>query len=376
MHPLISLAVGLVVAWALRRRNGENEDDLGWWRLGAGAVGALVPYMEVFFWLGGAGLYYQAEHGLMWSFLLLPLMAFITAGVLGSVSKRGWGTFYWIVLGSMFATLFLGMLSNDGIHPLALLVNVRVGLGLVYDFDGVILGLCLLTLGMGYAFKFWQRDIARLGLGCLAIYFIALGGLHYVAWRFGSEYADAQGLKGDVNVDVLSQPLSPFNWRVIITENAPDGAARLHDAFISLKGNQKTTPLRANALRAQRVQALYHSRDEAEWRVYPRFGGSDTNAQQQRRNKLAWYAWSNGAFGWQARYAIFDMEVKPPSSGIAAASCLQFVDLRLDGARDSAHGTYVLCPSATGGARVFVPYAIWPFAQGYHELVPIENVRN
>jgi inner membrane protein len=373
MHPLIALAVGLVVAWAVRRKNGD--DDLRWWRLAAGAVGALVPYLEVLFWLGGAGLYYQAEHALLWSVLLLPLLAFVTAEILGNISKRGWGRFYWIVLASMAATLLLGLLTTDGIQPLALLVNVRVGLGLVYDFDGVILGICLLTLGMGYAFRFWQRDIARLGLGCLAVYFMALGGLHYIAWSFGEDYADDQNLQGDVNTDALPQPLSPFNWRVVVIEDPQKGGSRLHDTLINLKGNQRMM-LRNNASRAERVQALYRPRDEAEWRIYPRFGGAETTAAQQRRITLAWDAWAHGPFGGLAKYAVFDDEVPPPLSGINATSCLRFRDLRLDGARDADKGTYVICPSATGGARVFIPYTLWPFKTGYHELVPIENVRN
>lgn len=373
MHPLISLAVGLVVAWAVKRRNGP--DDMGWWRLVGGAVGALVPYLETLFWLGGAGVYYQAERGLLWSFLLLPLLSFITAGVLGSISKRGWGAFYLTVLAGMLGTLLLGLLTTDGIQPLALLVNVRLALGVVYDFDGVILGLCLLTLGMGYAFRFWQRDIARLGVGCIVVYLVALAGLHFTAWRFGNQYAEAMQLAEGYNVDALPQPLSPFNWRVVVLENAEAGGSRLHDTLINLKHGQKT-PLRGNALRAQRVQALYRTREDAEWRVYPRFGGADIDAAGQRRIKLAWYAWAGGPFGWLAKYAAYDDAVPPPVRGIETPTCLRYRDLRLDGARDADKGTYVLCPSATGGARVFIPYMVWPFAQGYHELIPVAGVRN
>jgi hypothetical protein len=149
---------------------------------------------------------------------------------------------------------------------------------------------------------------------------------------------------------------------------------RLHDTFINLKRSENLK-LRDNALRAQRVAALYRPRDQAEWRIYNHFGPDDENAADQRRIKLAWYAWAAGPFGWLAKYAVYDDPVPPPVRGIDTPSCLRFRDLRFDGARDPDRGTYVLCPSATGGARVFMPYAIWPFTRGYRELVPIKGVR-
>jgi inner membrane protein len=370
MHPLIALVVGMVAAWAARRHNDERgrADDLGWGRLGAGAIGALVPYGEALFWLGGAGAYYQAQRGILWSLMLLPLLSFITAGVIGRVSGHPWGRFYPGVLAAMALTLLLGLLTTNGIQPLALLVNVRVGLGWVYEFDGVILGLCLLTLGMGLAFRFWQRDIARLGLGCVAFYLLACTGLHVVAHHFGSEYAEAMGLSG-ADVDALPQPLSPFNWRVVVLE----GNGRLHDTLVNLKREKSVRPGQA-ATRAGHIAALYRPREQAEWRVYSRFGAGTLDAAGQQRVKLAWNLWREGAFGFYARYAVFDDLVAPPVPD-AGASCVRFRDLRFDGARDPERGVFVLCPAAGGGVRVFVPYSLWPGTGGYHELVPVVTVR-
>jgi hypothetical protein len=129
-----------------------------------------------------------------------------------------------------------------------------------------------------------------------------------------------------------------LNWRVIVVEDN----GRVHDTMINL-GRSKETVVVDNATRAARVDALYKPRVRAVWRIYRRYGPRELPEEEQRRIRRAWYAWQATPFGWQGRYAVFDAFYQLPDGGRQLA-CVGFEDLRLDGARNTAKGTWIVCP--------------------------------
>ncbi|MFZ2586716.1 MAG: hypothetical protein WAZ18_01120 [Alphaproteobacteria bacterium] len=371
MHPLIALGIGCVVAWAVRtgvRVEGEQgyaQPGLGWWRIVAGAAGALYPYSDIVLKFVGQGAYLQMAYGVMWALPLIPFHAVVVAGVLRTVSGRNFGDLYIATVAAMGTTVLLALLTDDGIAPLALLWDGRVGLKVLYDFDALILGLSVLSLMVGGIFYPFRHYVARMGLVCVGLYILSTAGFAWQARGVGHNHVAAAKLE-NASVVALPQPLSPLNWRIVIT----DGQGFVHDALVNLK---RTAPVKlpeTGATRAARIDALYRPVSLAEWRVYDRFGaaGNDTPAQRTRAER-AYGAWRDTPFEWFARYAVYDGVLEKPLAG-GQAVCVKFVDIRFEGARDRAKGEYAVCPSALGRARVFKPYG----DSSYVELVPVMSV--
>lgn len=362
MHPLNALILGLVVAFAVKHRNGINE--LGVWRWVAGACGALFAYAEYSLLLMGPGVYAQAYHGILWSVVLLPFYAFALATVLGGLSGKGWNAVFLPVAGGLTTTWLLGAMTEEGVFPFAMLINWRLGLGLLNSFDFILLGLCALGLLLAAMFPRFDRDFARLTLISVVGYISLTVFWAWQAHTFGEKYAEALGLR-QVKVNVLPQPLSPQNWRVIVEE--PNG--RLHDTLINLS---RTHELKVGpeASRAARIDALYKPRSQAVWRIYKRFGGEGVDEDTQRRARRAWYVWQEGPYGWYGRYAVFDKQYSLPAAlGGMNLGCIGFMDIRYVSAQHPAKGMYLICPARGGGARVFQP--VKDDGTGWREWIPV-----
>ncbi|MCP5404977.1 MAG: hypothetical protein H6922_01980 [Pseudomonadaceae bacterium] len=348
MYSVVALAVGLVAALAAMERG--REDTLGWWRVAAGATGALYPYvMDMLLWLLGSGAYLQMQHGFFWALPLAPFHAIAVAAGLRAASGKLFGELFVPVAAGMASTIMLALLTSDGIAPLALLWDGRVGLNVLYDFDALVFGLSALTLVLAGVFYPLRMYVARMGLVCLVLYVLSTAGFAWQARGFGGDYAEEHGLE-DSDVVAVPQALSPMNWRVMVTDNQ----GFVHDTLINLK-RDKVLTVKEGDTRAARIDALYRPRRLAVWRVYDRFGraGEDT-AEDRLRVERAWDAWQDTSFAWYGRYAVFDGLVQEPLRGLKA-TCVQFVDLRYEAARDEEHGVYVVCPKAKGGARVLRP---------------------
>lgn len=369
MHPLNAVMLGLVVAWAVKRRNGV--DPLGPWRYVAALAGSLFAYVEIVFGLMGPGAAAQAYHGITWSVVLLPFYGFMLSGIVGGISGRGWGMVFAPVLGGLIGTWTLGILTEEGIFPLAMLASWRLGLGLLNSFDFVLLGLCVLGVIMARVFPMFDRDMSRITLGCIVMYVAMTVFWGWQAHKFGENYATVLGLK-DVEVHALPQPLSPLNWRVIVEE--PSG--RLHDAMINLQ-RSKEIKVKENMSRAARIDALYKPKSHAVWRVYRRYGGPHVKEDVQRRVRGAWHAWQEGVYGWYGRYAVFDGEYGLPAAvGGMNLGCVGFVDLRMEGSARQNRGRYLICPARGGGARVFQPVDGEKGWSAVRELVPLVSGEN
>lgn len=359
MNPINSILLGMLLALVFKRKNAV--DPLGHWRWIAAAVAALFPYSEAVFYFLGPGTLAQGMQGITWSLLLMPVYAVAIAGLLGMMARMTWEDMFPPVVGGLTATWCLAALTEPGIFPLALLVDWRLALAVLYSFDVVLAGLCIVGLGMAYAFKIYDRDLARLTLACVLGY-VGMAGLWSVQAReFGAHYAKLLNMTHSV-VRVLPQPLSPMNWRVMVTESN----GRMHDTMMTLgHGAEKGVG-----------DSPYRSRDAAIWKIHRRYGAMDVPEETQRQARLAWYGWQATPYAWLGRYAVFDRLYAPQEVGIGVA-CVGFKDVRAVTPAEMADGTYVVCP-AGASARVFQPSGEldekgnWP---GMKELVAFAEVR-
>ena len=366
MNPINGILLGVLAALALKRKNAAKApvDPLGHWRWIAATVGALFPFSEVLLYFLSPGAQAQGMGGLTWSLLLMPVYAVALAGIIGMFARRSWEDMFPPVVAGLGATWTLAALTEPGLFPLALLLDWRLGLAVLNGFDVVMVGLCVVGLGMAYAFKIYDRDLARLTLVCVLGYVGAAGMWSWQAREFGRHYAELQEIAAP-KVMVIPQMLSPLNWRVVVAETN----GRLHDTMITLG--------RGSGREREVSDDPYKPRDMAVWKIYRRFGALDVPAEVQRQVRIAWYSWQNTPYAWLGRFAVFDRMFLPQEVGLNL-QCVGFRDFRAESAHEIAAGTYVVCPMGTR-ARVFQPSGVmdkkgnWP---GMRELVAYESARS
>lgn len=328
MHVLITLLLGAVTAFALKRHN--HADSLGFWRPIAGAAAASFPYVDYIFWVLGPSFYARHHGAETWSVYLLPFFAAALAWGLGRVSRKPWLSFLPVTVVALLVSIIMGSLTGQGLRIYTPFSQNYVAGQVLYTFDLVVFVGLLFTVMLCFALPRWQRDLARLVMVLLVVYGAVLTTFHAKANAFANSYQRAMRLNV-IRTEVLPQPLSPLNWRIII--HTTDD--RIHDTLVSLTQHSKADDT-APRNRTERVAALYKPMDEAVWRIYRRFGKSAVTP-------IARAAWvkhvDNRVFRWKMRHAVLK-----DIYSFDGQDCVRFKDLRAEGAKSQHLGTFLLCP--------------------------------
>ncbi|MBI1362919.1 MAG: hypothetical protein GC134_02950 [Proteobacteria bacterium] len=340
MHSLITALLGIIGAWSCRRHNGPDSLGCGW-RVAAGVAGGLFPHLDIVFQLLTIQFGLAHHYAESWSLLLAPVYALLMAFIFQRLARGGrpedegrhsWQQFYLPVLCGLVVVLLFSMLTAVGVMPFAPVWRVRVTGSLIFMFDYVMLGLCVLGVVVGLTFRAFVRDIARITLGVLLVYALVLLTFQFKAADIAKTYAQVRHL--DIKaVHTLPQPLSPLHWRIIV-ETQDD---RLYDTLVHLFLKEERE-VRDDTSRAGRIAALYKPVDKAWWRIYNRFG----------RDKPAfvadgWQVFEHSAYGWFARFAVYQgLET------YKGLPCAQMRDLRYEGAKSDAKGTFLMCKEGNG----------------------------
>lgn len=336
MQSFLLFCIGAVCAWAFKRKN--TCGGLGKWRPIAGGVAAAFPNIDSLPGFIGCNICFQYVHGWTWSVFLIPLYALALAGAFAWYTKHHWKQFYPFMMGCMFAGLAFSLFTDEGIRVLYPALEWRMALNVLFAFDLYLFGISILTIVIYWIVKKWPRDIARVGLLLMIIYVGAVSTFYMKAKSFAQSYVEVAKL--DVkSINVLPQPISPFNWRIIVETNDD----RLHDTRISLFHNEEQK-LDEKARRSARIQALYKPTNMAVWRIYRRFGNRNPKGVE-----LVWQEQEkDAAFRWFARYAVFQDLVD-----YDAKSCTRFKDLRYLAARKDKAGYIMVCEGDSERSYVY-----------------------
>lgn len=329
MHVSLSFLIGLVCAWAFKRRRGDGQ--LGYHRPLAGGVAAAFPHIDQVVNFIAPSFAPAVQGGLTWSVLLLPIWAFIVAGVFGLLGRGKLKDFYGFVLGSLLVSFLLALASGEGIRPFEPFSTQTLALNLFYAFDLTILIICLLTLVFRFIFKGLKRDLSRVGLVAIIVYAAVVASFHYKAESFAMQYVAALELE-PTGIHALPQPISPMNWRLVVETERE----RLHDTMINLF-REKEVETDDTSTRAKRIDALYKPLDRAVWRIYRRFGNRDYPSRAMQVQE-AWLILQASSVAWESRFAVFTRFEEYLNQ-----RCVRFRDLRTIGARRPDVGQYLVC---------------------------------
>lgn len=345
MHFLISIYIGILTAWAFRKR--QNTDTLGLWRVGACLVAALVPHLDQLFYLFGEGTGLVYQYTFMWSALLAPVFAFAIAQGFSYISgghqpesKRTWQRFFLSVFAVFVFNIALAVFSQNGVALLAPLWFGRASLSIIHSFDiGLLIGLLVFTL-LGLMMGKWKTDVARVVLVLLIAYVGIVGTFKIKAYNVGIRYGEAMELNVE-KVYTLPQPLSPFYWRIVVLTDS----GRLHDTRISLK-RENPIPLTPGMNAVQRAKASYMPIHAAIWRIYNRYGQTAPDFVME-----GWQSDISQSLGWPSRFAVFEKLRE-----YEGMTCAQLKDLRFEGVKSEHLGVYLLCRNKEGDNSVWQAY--------------------
>src|SRR5690606_15949650 len=128
------------------------------------------------------------------------------------------------------------------------------------------------------------------------------------------EHAAAIGAP-DAPVIVFPQPLSPFNWKVVVAEGE-----NYHRAYLDLLAGEPRAPAEEDAGFIARLRSAYQPSDALQWKTYRRWPGD------AELREIATEGWQQPAFAGFREFALLPYVSR--IRGDTHRVCVWFTDLR------------------------------------------------
>lgn len=238
-----------------------------------GTLSAAFPDSDVVISLVSDQLTYLNLHrGVTHSLILLPLWALLLASLFTLLEReRGHGRSYFILAMAGIAIHIAGdVITTYGTQLLAPFSSWKASLPFTFIIDPWFSAIII----AGLLVSWWRRSSTRpaqLALLVLAGYVGFQALLHGRAVALGEQYARQHGFS-TAQVTALPQPLSPFNWKIIVSSGD-----HYETAYVNLH-REAAPPLSAQSGLFARIDALYQPASAPGWHPRARFG---EGAEQQ-----------------------------------------------------------------------------------------------
>ncbi|CAN5655354.1 hypothetical protein BH18PSE1_BH18PSE1_03930 [soil metagenome] len=281
-------------------------------RVSAGFIAAAFPDIDYLVFWAAPLVYLNLHQGITHSLVLMPLWAGLVAAACPYWLRgaHGWQAFYPLCVLGISAHIGGDLITAYGTQIWAPFSQVRVSLPITYVIDPVFSG--MLLIGLLVSFKWNARRSAVLALGVLGSYLGLQYFLHTQALAIGHAYARGRAL-GEAAVHAMAQPFSPFNWKIIVSQELD-----VYETHLRLTGPDGLAS--PGAWLFPFTAAAYVAPDAARWTRYPRFG------VDPRAAPLAREVWSLDGFAGFREFARFPALYRVDRGG--AAHCVWFTDLR------------------------------------------------
>lgn len=275
-------------------------------RMAAGFAAAAFPDCDFALRLLDTLTYLNLHRGITHSIVLLPVWAF-GLSLLFSAFTRGrvnWRAFYGVAALAIGIHIAGDVITSYGTMILIPLSHMKIAIPLVFIIDPWFTG--IIVIGV-LASRGERRYPAIIALACLLAYLVMQAFLRDQARAIGEAHALERGISDSI-VHALPQPLSPFNWMIVVSSPGT------HDqAFVNLLRTKEQV---AGDWLLSRISSGYAPRSSQEWTRWPRTSNDD----------LAHEAWNDPALDAFRRFAeipaLLEVEVKN------GGQCVWFVDLR------------------------------------------------
>lgn len=285
-------------------------------RVGVGFLAGAFPDADAAVRLFTDSLSFLNLHrGVTHSVILMPLWAWGLALAFAGLSRGrlGWRAFFGVCLAAIAIHIAGDVITVYGTQVFAPFSDFKAAIPTTFIIDPYFTG--IIAVGLLASWRWGRRRVpAVAGLVMLAGYVGFQGLLHQQAWRLGAEYVRSHGLQG-ARVHALPQPLSPFNWKILI------GHGDAYDvANVNLLRSTPLPPPGKGAGFFTRVASVYKPVGAMQWRHYSRFGGDPA------LDGLVRQAWSDAAFAGYRRFAEYPVLYRVDRE--QGGTCVWFNDLR------------------------------------------------
>ena len=278
-----------------------------------GGLAAAAPDIDFVLTLFGQVIYLEQHRGVTHSVLLLPAWAWLLAVLFAWLGGRryGWKAYYGVCALAIGIHIIGDMITSFGTQILAPFSNWAPGWNLTFILDpwfsALLLGGFLLSL-------YWRPRLAATGtLVVLAAVLLLQYSLQRTAVDVAKAYAEQHSVAVDA-IKVYPQPLSWFNWKVVVVDDETYHLARLN----LLLEEPRPDP-GESAFWLRRIWASYEPVERLQWERYRKFGrgGQDPLAREAwAQDDFAFYRWFADL---PLVYAVQTMEEK---------TCVWFYDLQ------------------------------------------------
>ena len=285
-------------------------------RVGVGFLAAAFPDSDFVIRLFNDPLtYFNLHRGVTHSLLMLPLWALLLAFLFALIWREHehWRDYFAVTLMSIAMHIGGDVITAYGTKLLAPLSDWKASYPTTFIIDLWFTGIIAAAL---IASLIWRRSRipAVSGLVVLAAY-IGFQSLQLQqATHIGREYVAALGLK-HATVRALPQPLSPFNWKIIVS----DGDA-YHIANVNLRRTQSPPTPAADAGFFTRLDAAYQPLGAMHWREVEKYSA---NPQWRPLAKTLWQTPQLASYRAFAEFPALD-SVEQRKEG----ECVWYQDLR------------------------------------------------
>lgn len=243
----------------------------------SGFFAGAFPDLDFLVWFFGITPYLNYHRGITHSFLLMPVWSLLLAGLFSLISRRRyhWRAFYLVCLISLCVHICGDVITSYGTMVFAPFSDYKLAVPTTFILDWYFSGIVLAGLSVSFISTRYKAQAARAGVGALLCYVSAQ------AWWMHMARAEAYATMPrsnpvEASVYVLPQPVSPFNWKLIV--ETPD---RYFVRYVNLY-RDKIKQTGADANMFQRADTLYLPRSDSRWEVIPKFGNGSAAATARR----------------------------------------------------------------------------------------------
>lgn len=246
------------------------------------------------------------------SLILLPLWAALIGGAFALAGRRKAAFLAACVYAAVGLASHIGLdlMTAYGTALLYPLSQQRFWIGSLFLVDPVFL---LIALGALVASLRLRRPWPALaGLALLALYAGVQTLQQQRASDIAHQWAQANGI-APTRVAALAQPLSPFNWKLLVVDGD-----HYHQAHLQLDAGAAALPIPGPLGELARA---YRPPEQLVWQLRHRYGEDETLQPQVQAR------WHDPRFASYRRFAIFPALSRIDRGGEA---CIWFTDLRYD----------------------------------------------
>ncbi len=297
-----------------------------------GALFAAFPDSDAAMVLFADHFTYLNEHrGYTHSVVMLPVWAALLGSLAALPATDGfiarWRNMAALAAAALAAHILGDLITSYGTKVFTPLYDAPLAFPITFIIDPLF----TLILLAGLIAALWRtRPMFATASGALLLAYLALQATQYQsAARVGEAYAQSINAP-QAPVIVLPQPLSPFNWKIVVVADGD-----YHRAYINLLADAPRAPADATAGFITRLRAAYRPRDALEWRVYPRW------PSDREYREIAQSAWQQPAFAGFRRFALLPYVTS--MHGDERRLCVWFTDLRFTLPARATPFEYAMC---------------------------------